>query len=131
MVKAEWQSIFAKRFLVVVLVVITLIPSIYSVVFLGSMWDPYNKMSQLPVAVVNNDLQAEYDGQNLTLGSDLAEELKKSDALHFDEVTPSQGDVGLANGSYFMVLTIPQNFSHNATTVLSDNPELMQLDVSD
>lgn len=39
---------------------ISLIPDLYNIIFLSSMWDSYGQLSDLPVAVVNNDKEASY-----------------------------------------------------------------------
>ncbi|GHT81044.1 phage infection protein [Actinomycetota bacterium] len=127
MIKAEWASIFANRFLVIVLLAIMLIPSIYSVIFLGSMWDPYGKTGQLPVAIVNEDKSVVYGGEELSLGSDLTTELINSDTLQFSKVSNEQGEKGLEEGIYFMVFVIPEDFSKNATTTMDKNPQPMEL----
>ena len=49
---------------------ISLIPALYNIIFLSSMWDPYGKLSELPVAVVNNDKEASYNGNTMTIGKD-------------------------------------------------------------
>ncbi|WP_334469050.1 hypothetical protein [Levilactobacillus sp. HBUAS67488] len=41
------------KLLLIVLAVVMLIPSIYAVTFLKSMWDPYGRLNDLPIAVVN------------------------------------------------------------------------------
>ena len=56
MIKAEWKNIAKSTWLKIVLCAIMIIPMIYACVFLGSMWDPYGKTDQLPVAVVNKKL---------------------------------------------------------------------------
>ena len=55
MIKQEWKNILKNHWIQIVLVALILIPSIYTVVFLGSMWDPYGNSGDLPVAVVNKD----------------------------------------------------------------------------
>ena len=42
---------------------VALIPALYNIIFLSSMWDPYGQVSDLPVAVVNKDQSATYNGQ--------------------------------------------------------------------
>ena len=60
MIKAEWQYIKQHKLMMIVLIVVALIPSIYSVTFLRSMWNPYGEMNRLPVAVVNQDKSVNY-----------------------------------------------------------------------
>ncbi|WP_159334047.1 hypothetical protein, partial [Klebsiella pneumoniae] len=61
MLKKEWKDLFKNKFLIVALIAIIAIPTIYSTLFLSSMWDPYGKVSNLPVAVVNNDDPIDYE----------------------------------------------------------------------
>ena len=59
-----------------------LVPAIYNYIFLGSMWDPYGKLNDLPVAVVNLDKTSELNGKkNSKLGDDVIAEMKKSKDL--------------------------------------------------
>lgn len=48
MIKAEWKYIKTHSFVMIVLAVLILIPSLYGVIFLSSMWDPYGKIKDLP-----------------------------------------------------------------------------------
>ena len=56
----EWKAIFKKPTFIIVMIGISLIPALYNIIFLSSMWDPYGQLSELPVAVVNNDKEASY-----------------------------------------------------------------------
>ena len=38
-----------------------------------------------------------------------------------------RGQPGLANGTYYMVITIPEDFSSNAATLMDDHPKKMEL----
>jgi len=111
----------------IALIGIILIPTIYTTVFLGSMWDPYGKIDKLPVAVVNLDKACDYNGKELAVGDELVKNLKENAALNFSFVDAGTAKEGLDKGSYYMVITIPENFSYNATTLLEDNPQKMQL----
>ena len=59
----EWKAIFKKPKIIVVMLGVALIPALYNVIFLSSMWDPYGKLSDLPVAVVNQDQKASLYGK--------------------------------------------------------------------
>ena len=104
-----------------------IIPMIYACVFLGSMWDPYGKTDQLPVAVVNNDKEVEYNDSTMDIGKQLSDKLAKNDSMDFNIVSSSKAQKGLKDGKYYMVITIPENFSKNATTLLDDDPQTMML----
>ena len=127
MIKKEWQRLLHNPLLIVVLAAIILIPSIYAGFFLASMWDPYGELDKLPVAVVNKDVAVMYDGEEIAIGDELVKNLKEDASLNYSFVDDETAQQGLRNGDYYMVITIPEDFSYNATTVLDDNPEKMQL----
>lgn len=127
MIKQEWKNILKNHWIQIVLVALILIPSIYTVVFLGSMWDPYGNSGDLPVAVVNKDKAVEYNDKKLDVGDQLVDKLKDNDSLDFHFVNSKEANKGLKDGDYYMVITIPSNFSKNATTLLDKNPKKMVL----
>lgn len=127
MIKAEWKNIAKSTWLKIVLCAIMIIPMIYACVFLGSMWDPYGKTDQLPVAVVNNDKEVEYNDSTMDIGKQLSDKLTKNDSMDFNIVSSSKAQKGLKDGKYYMIITIPENFSKNATTLLDDDPQTMML----
>lgn len=127
MIKAEWKNIAKSTWFKIVLCAIMIIPMIYACVFLGSMWDPYGKTDQLPVAVVNNDKEVEYNDSTMDIGKQLSDKLAKNDSMDFNIVSSSKAQKGLKDGKYYMVITIPENFSKNATTLLDDDPQTMML----
>lgn len=128
MVKQEWKSLWRNKILMIVLVFIIAIPAIYTTLFLGSMWDPYGKLDELPVAVVNLDEPVEYEGETLNVGQKLVDKLKDDGSLCFNFTDADQAERGLKNGTYYMVITVPKNFSENATTLMDAVPKKMELD---
>ncbi|MGQ2285544.1 YhgE/Pip family protein [Leuconostoc pseudomesenteroides] len=125
MLSIEWKNIWKNKFMVIVLIAIVLIPSIYAVGFLKSMWDPYGRIKDLPVAVINEDKSVKYQGKMLSVGAKLKTNLSNSDAMKFSFPSKKAAKQGLANGKYYMVMTIPENFSENATTLLDSHPKKM------
>ena len=127
MIKAEWKNIAKSTWLKIVLCAIMIIPMIYACVFLGSMWDPYGQTGQLPVAVVNKDKEVEYNDSTMDIGKQLSDKLSKNDSMDFNIVSSTKAQKGLKDGKYYMIITIPENFSKNATTLLDDDPQTMML----
>lgn len=128
MIKNELHALWHNKLLMVVLLVIILIPAMYAGFFLASMWDPYGDLKYLPVAVVNKDKAVTYNDKELTIGDDLAENLADNDSMAFNVVDEKTAEKGLKNGTYYMVITIPQDFSKNASTLMDDDPKQMVLD---
>lgn len=128
MIKEEWKYLLKHKLMIIVFAVMIFIPSIYSVTFLKSMWDPYGQLKNLPVAVVNNDKSVNYQGTELKVGKDLTKKLKNSKNMDFHILdSKQQAQKGLSDGKYYMVITIPKNFSQNATTLLNKKPKKMVL----
>lgn len=128
MLKSELKSLWKNKLLIVIVLAIILIPSIYAGLFLSSMWDPYGDLEYLPVAVVNKDKPVTYQGKELAVGDTLAENLEENDAMAFNLVNEDVAMKGLKNGTYYMVITIPEDFSKNATTVMGEEPVQMKLE---
>lgn len=119
----EWKAIFKKLKTILVMLGISLIPALYNVIFLSSMWDPYGKLYDLPVAVVNQDQKASRYGQDISIGSDMVQDIKKNAALDFHFVDKSQAEKGLEKGDYYMVVTLPEDLSAKAASILSNHPK--------
>jgi len=124
----EWKAIFKKPTFIIVMIGISLIPALYNIIFLSSMWDPYGQLSDLPVAVVNNDKDASYNGNSMSIGKDMVFNLKENKILDFHFVDEEEGKKGLENGDYYMVVTLPSDLSEKAASILTDHPEQMQID---
>ena len=124
----EWKAIFKKPTFIIVMIGISLIPALYNIIFLSSMWDPYGQLSDLPVAVVNNDKEASYNGNTMAIGKDMVSNLKENKSLDFHFVDEDEGKKGLEDGNYYMVVTLPSDLSEKAASILTNHPEQMQID---
>ena len=124
----EWKAIFKKPTFIIVMIGISLIPALYNIIFLSSMWDPYGQLSDLPVAVVNNDKEASYNGNSMSIGKDMVSNLKENKTLDFHFVDEEEGKKGLEDGDYYMVVTLPSDLSEKAASILTNHPEQMQID---
>lgn len=113
-----------RIFLVLVVIAVSLIPALYNLIFLSSMWDPYGNVANLPVAVVNEDEPATVSGKSLSLGKQIVTSLKKQKGLDYHFVSAKQGDAGIANGTYYMKVTLPKTLSQQAGTLLGDSPSV-------
>lgn len=127
MIRQEWKKLFQNKILLIVTLAVIIIPTIYTTLFLGSMWDPYGNTDHLPVAVVNKDQPVSYQGKTLNIGKELTEQLAEDESLDFHFVDSAAARRGLKDGTYYMVITIPENFSANAATLTDAKPEQMEL----
>ncbi|MCH3921388.1 YhgE/Pip domain-containing protein [Limosilactobacillus sp.] len=127
MIKQEFKNIYHNKILLVSTVVICIIPFLYSIFFLKSVWDPYGSTGDLPVAVVNKDVPVEYQGKTMAVGDQTVDNLKHNHSLKWEFVSAKKAHEGMTHRKYYTVVTIPKNFSKNATTVMDKHPKTMKL----
>ena len=123
MVRAEWQHLFKNKILLLSVAVISFIPIMYSGFFLGSIWDPYGRTSELPVAFVNEDKGAELNGKTLNVGQSVEQKLKDNHDLKWEFVSKKQAEDGTASGHFYAVVTVPADFSAKAASITSQQPQ--------
>ncbi len=123
----EIKEIMKSRMLLISVIAVMMIPLLYSGVFLWAFWDPYGHLDRLPVAVVNSDAGADFEGEQLDLGDELEKELRENRNFDFHFVTQEEAQDGLEQQEYYMVIEIPKNFSENATTLMDEKPEKLEL----
>ncbi|PLT35095.1 YhgE/Pip domain-containing protein [Bacillus sp. V5-8f] len=126
-IKGEFMGIFRNKKLLIAIIGILVIPLLYSAVYLWAFWDPYGHVERIPVAVVNHDEGAEYNGKRLAIGDDLVEKLKNKESFNYSFVSEENADRGLQNEKYYLKIKIPEDFSKNATTLQDENPKNLTL----
>ncbi|WP_406176001.1 YhgE/Pip family protein [Streptomyces canus] len=111
------------------LVALLVLPLLYGALYLWSFWDPYGRLDRIPVALVNDDRGATADGRKLTAGDDLAKGLRESDTFEWHRVSPAEAREGVENGTYYLSLTMPADFSKRIASSAGDSPETGALQV--
>ena len=123
MVRAEWQHLCKNKILLLSMAVISFIPIMYSGFFLGSIWDPYGQVKNLPVAFVNQDKGAQLNGQTLNIGQSVEQKLKNNHDLGWEFVNKQQADSGVSSGHFYAVVTVPADFSAKAASITQNKPQ--------
>jgi putative membrane protein len=119
------------------LIAIILIPLVYGGLYLWFAWDPYGKLEHMPVAVVNEDQGATVDtnGQTTAIngGDQLVDQLKEDRIFDWQFVTATQAAQGLRDGDYYMVITVPADFSTRLASLSGTDPEqaTVEFDLND
>jgi putative membrane protein len=127
---SEFLAICRNKKLLIPIIAVLMVPVMYSGMFLGAFWDPYARLDQLPVAVVNMDEGATFNDKALHIGDDLVEELQKEgeESFQWDFVDLETAEKGLEQEKYYMMIKVPKDFSKNATTLKDDTPQHLQLE---
>ncbi|MEU3061134.1 YhgE/Pip domain-containing protein [Streptomyces subrutilus] len=111
------------------LAALLLLPLLYGALYLWSFWDPYSRLDKVPVAVVNADRGATVDGKRLDAGAEITRKLHDSNTFDWREVSAEQAASGLEDGTYYLSLTMPADFSAKIASSSGDDPATGALQV--
>ncbi|VHD70615.1 phage infection protein [Streptococcus pyogenes] len=123
----ELKTLIKNPKLMITMIGVALVPALYNLSFLGSMWDPYGRVNDLPIAVVNHDKPAKRADKSLTIGNDMVDKMSKSKDLEYHFVSAKQAQEGLKEGDYYMVITLPEDLSQRAATLLNPEPQKLTI----
>lgn len=124
----ESAKLSANKAILCSIIAALLVPVVYSGILLSATWGPYDHLSNLPVAVVNNDRGAAAGDQAIHVGNDLIANMKEGKDLGWRFVNSTEAMKGLQNNEYYMAIIIPEDFSERVTTVLDPNPKKLELE---
>ena len=111
------------------LVALLVLPLLYGALYLWSFWDPYGRLDKIPVALVNADKGATADGKKITAGDDITKGLHDSKTFDWQEVSAAEARKGVEDGSYYLSLTLPSDFSERIASSSGNTPETGALQV--
>ncbi|RKN74953.1 YhgE/Pip domain-containing protein [Paenibacillus ginsengarvi] len=118
----ELAAIGRNHKVLIPVIAVIMVPVLYAAMFLGAFWDPYGRLDDLPVAIVNRDKGAEFSGKTLKIGSDFEQQLKENKQFDWRFVSQEEATEGLKNNTYYMAIEIPEDFSEKTTTLTTDHP---------
>ncbi len=124
---AEARAIVRNPKVLIPVAGVLTIPLMYTAMFLGAFWDPYGKLEELPVAVVNSDQGFQFEGEMMHIGQDFAEELKENPKFDWAFVSKEDALAGMRDKTYYMAIEIPADFSERTTTLTSEQPNPAKL----
>ena len=129
LLKKDFKDVFTKNPIVVVtLLAIIILPSLYALINIQACWDPYENTGNLEFAVANLDKGASFNGEDMNVGDQLEDELKRNDDFYWTFVSENELREGVKNGSYYAGIIIPKNFSSSIKSITSDDPHSAELE---
>lgn len=128
LLSVEFAKLAANKAILFSIIAALLVPVVYGGILLSATWGPYDHLSNLPVAVVNNDKGAIAGDQAIHVGEDLVANMKKGKDLGWKFVDSTEAMKGLQKNDYYMAIIIPEDFSERVTTVLDPNPKKLELE---
>ncbi|MED3023375.1 MULTISPECIES: YhgE/Pip domain-containing protein [Bacillus cereus group] len=128
LLRKEFTEIIKSKKILIPIIAVLFVPILYAGMFLWAFWDPYKQLDDLPVAVVNLDKGAVFDGKPIEVGKGLVDNLKDNTSFKWEFVSEKEAEKGMEGRKYYMLVRIPNDFSSNATTLLKDDPKPLNLE---
>ncbi len=105
------------------------LPSLYTWFNVAGFWDPYGNTANLRICVVNEDAGAHGETLgDLDLGAQVVAQLHDDDQLGWDFTDRDQAMEAVEAGRAYAAFVIPEDFSADVATLLTDDPTLPQLE---
>jgi putative membrane protein len=112
-IEARFYARYPK--LLIATLAVALIPALYAVIYLSSVWDPAANTGNLAVALVNLDLGMEYREHTFSVGREVVVKLKARRMFGYRDFTSEQeAREQVRQGKLAFALIIPSDFSSNA-----------------
>lgn len=99
-----------------VIIGVLIIPLMYSYFYLSAFWDPYSRLQDVSVAVVNLDNGAKINGKDRNVGKEICDNLEEDGSLDFHFVSEADAKDGLMNDKYYAEVLIPADLTDSIST---------------
>ena len=110
----------------IVIMGITVIPTLYAWFNILSNWDPYGEdaTSRMHISVYSEDAGFEYEGLSVNIGDSVISGLKENSAIGW-VFTDSKEEAldGVYSGDYYAALIIPENFTNDMISFIGGDLE--------
>lgn len=126
--RSTFKAAFGRPITYVALVFIPFLVCVFGFLYSQTFSDPYVRMENMPVAVVNLDEGTTVDGVEENYGNALVESIKENKAVRWTLEDSSFADEDtLAQSDYFMAVVIPKDFSATVAAGKTAEPEQAQV----
>lgn len=106
----------------VLIVLVLVLPVLGAAAYMWAMWDPKAYLRDIPLAVVSEDSGVGEGKEFTNYGDQIADGMLELDYLNFSKTSPEEASAKLERGEYMMVVTIPEDFSRKAATIIDEKP---------
>lgn len=125
---SELRRITAGRMPKIALLALIAVPTLYGGLYLYANHDPYDRLNQVPAALVIQDTgTTRADGTRLDAGKEVGDQLFEKNNFDWHRVTAAEAADGVKSGRYDFALTIPRGFSAALGSSANYEPRQAQL----
>ncbi|WP_320668882.1 YhgE/Pip family protein [Patulibacter defluvii] len=111
------------------LLAFALVPVLYGGVYLWSSWDPFGRLGDVPVAVVNEDRPVQVRDQTVDGGQRFVDQLRQKRAFDWRFTDAADAADGIREGRYLFSITVPRDFSRRLASPVGGQPRQAQLEL--
>lgn len=112
--------------------VLMLVPALYSLIYISSIWDPYGNLKSLPVCFANFDAGINFRGQQIQMGKEVEKTLKgRRDFLYQDKISHDDLKTSVDHGDCYFGVIVPQQFSAFALPGRHAQPARLEIYLSE
>lgn len=122
-IKGDFEHIRHNVVAWVIIVGLTVMPSLYAWYNIQASWDPYGNTGNLKIAIANDDFG--YDGEltpiPINMGENLINSIQKNDSFNWVPTDSENAIDGVKSGKYYAAIVIPEGFSNDLMSLFSSN----------
>ena len=127
LVRAELGRLTATPLARLAFIALMVVPLLYGGAYLWANQNPYDKLSDVPAALVVGDTGATVDGSAVNYGKQVAERAVRGNAFDWHITSAAAASSGVKSGKYDFVFTIPANFSRSLVSASGNDPERAEI----
>lgn len=123
LVLAEFRRLFSSPMSILALVALIFVPVLYGGLYLWANQDPYERLGNIPVALVVSDTGATIGTEHQNLGESAAQAIAESGTFDWQLVSHDEAQLGLEQGNYDFSVEFPADFSSDVASLAGVNPK--------
>ena len=123
--KNDLMKIQKNVIAMIVIMGITVIPTLYAWFNISASWDPYGNTGALKLAVASDDKGYESDliAVKINMGEQILSSLHKNSQFNWVFTDSKDAQKGVKSGEYYAAIVIPEDFSQKMMSVFSSEAE--------
>ncbi|KOS69749.1 phage infection protein [Lysinibacillus contaminans] len=126
--KTDIKNILTNWVTAVIISGLIFLPSLYAWFNIYASMDPYANTANMKIAIVNEDTGAIVNGKDLNVGNEIITNLAANENFSWHFISRAEALDQLKDGDYFAAIIVPNDFSQNLTSIMTDTPTKAQID---
>lgn len=122
MIAAEFRRLVRKPMAFIALLALGIVPLLYGGLYLWANQDPYDKLAEIPVALVVSDRGVTTNGTVTNYGDRIAKEILRDGTFDWHRVSAEKASQGVDDQEFDFAISFPADFSEAIASSATDSP---------